>query len=173
MNTSQLVSLPSASNNVEFTEWIFPNTIRFLCSGKVFGWKFRGVSANLSTIERLPRWTVYHETPATPGNNLDFAVRERSGNRNELVEIDPPGVYQYSLNSPVDVMSGDIVGVSYDNVPTGNNQLQLSFLDMANFSTSYRRPFSGAIIGLFDANGPAVTSDHRYIPLVIPIMGRY
>ena len=51
------VALPS--DEIEFTEWIFPNSLRFACSGQVLGWRFRAVSVDLDNIGplRLPQWT--------------------------------------------------------------------------------------------------------------------
>ncbi len=82
-----------------------------------------------------------------------------------------PGVFKYSLESPIDVQSGDVVGVSYDTF--GGSQLRLSFLDMMvsgrEAPISYRRRFTSSV--LIDVSSNAAT-DNRYVPLVTPIMGK-
>lgn len=166
-----LVPLPSAA--VPFTEWIFPNSLRFQCSGTITGWIFRAEmnqSVNLSTIDRLPQWSIYRDNPLT-STELDFFVVRRTGNRDELNPMQS-GLYNYSLSSPVDVLAGDILGIGYSDLPRDSRQLQISFLDVERDGretpTSYRRIFTASFL-LFAELGD---EDNRYTPLVTPIMGK-
>ena len=167
-NSAQFVPLPSTEVGVEFTEWIFPNTLTFPCSGQVFGWRFRTADiSDLSSIDRLPRFGVYFSNQATL-NDGDYNLRKSSGAPSELSQI-APGLYQYTLVSPVAVQSGDIFGIRY--ATAGGAQLQLLFEDggAGTRPESFRREFTGSAV--FDASGSAVESDTRYFPIVSMITG--
>lgn len=114
---------------------------------------------------QLPQWSIYREHTVTLGSN-DYEVIARSGSLGEIKTLES-GVYQYALNTPLDVEEGYIVGVSY-NVTVGRVPLNLSFQDSGEIPVSYRRNFSLARMIL---NVRKDTGDRRYLPLVTPIMG--
>lgn len=114
---------------------------------------------------QLPQWSIYREHTVTLGSN-DYEVIARSGSLGEIKKLEN-GVYQYALNTPLDVEEGYIVGVSY-NVAAGRFPLKLSFQDSGEIPVSYRRSFSLARM-ILDVRED--TGDRRYLPLVTPIMG--
>ena len=167
-NLAQFVPLPSTNLGVEFTEWIFPNTLTFPCSGQVFGWRFRTADiSDLSSIDRLPQFGVYSSIQATL-NDGDYNLRESSGVLSELSQI-APGLYQYTLVDPVTVQSGDVFGIRY--ATSGGAQLQLLFEDggAGTRPESFRREFTGSV--LFDASSSAIESDTIFFPIVSVITG--
>lgn len=152
-----------------FIEWIFPNSLRFPCSGQVTGWIFRAVSVDLDTIDSFPEWSIYKENTITvEDGDGDYILIEQSGGLEELTVLES-GVYQYTLNSSLNVEEGDVVGVSYDASAFGT-LLQLSLQDVGGNPVSYRRPFRGL---LFDTGGNVIESDNNLMPLVTAIMGKY
>jgi hypothetical protein len=169
-NADDYVSLPSAE--VRFVEWIFPTSLVFQCNGSIGGWLFRAKpDVDLNETDRLPQWSIYRELLVTT-NNLDFEVIARTGGGEDdrLVETDRSGVYRYTLNSPVNVKRGDVVGVSYDN--SGDRRLQLSFMDVSvderMTPLSYRRNFNARVF-VAEANS-FITAEDRFMPFVTPIM---
>lgn len=165
-NDADLVELPS--DEVDFTEWIFPNSLWFPCSGIVTGWIFRAESVNIDTIDRLPLWRIYTDFLTTPTNELDFIVKETTGSRDELSELSS-GVYQYLLETPVEVEVGDIVGITYETISSDlSATLRPSFTDGQDLAESYRRPFTGLI---FDASAIITEYDTQHFPVVTAIMG--
>ena len=166
-DTTDLVQLPS--NEVDFVEWIFPNSLRFPCSGVVSGWIFRAETVDLDSIDRLPLWRIYTEITATPTNLLDFGVKETTGSRDELSELSS-GVYQYLLETPVEVEVGDIVGITYEAVSDDlRTTLRPSFTVGQDLAESYRRPFSAEFL---DVRFNSVADDQHF-PVVTAIMGKW
>ena len=165
-DAADLVQLPS--DEVDFVEWIFPNSLWFPCSGVVSGWIFRAEEVDLDTIDRLPMWRIYTENTATPTNLIDFIVKETTGSRDELSELSS-GVYQYLLETPVEVEVGDIVGITYEAVSDDlRTTLRPSFTVGQDLAESYRRPFSAEFLDLrFNS-----VADDQHFPVVTAIMGK-
>jgi hypothetical protein len=167
-NADDFVSLPSAE--VPFVEWIFPTSLVFQCNGSVGGWLFRAKpGVDLNETDRLPQWSIYRELLVTTNVDYQMIARTGGGEEDRLEETGRSGVYQYTLNSPVDVKRGDIVGVSYDN--SGDRRLQLSFMDVSGDGRmtplSYRRNF---IANVFVAQANSfITAEDRFMPFVTPI----
>ena len=173
-----LILLPTIG--FKFREWIFPNSLKFPCKGLLTGWIFRADNILITSENNFPLWVVYHRTTGT--DQLSFTLREGS-DRVVLVTKIPDGVYQYSLQSPVQVEEGDIVGINYQEFPLivldSNNPLLLSFLDAgsgADGPVSYLRSGSGTLF-LVRRNGEDlaqfVSSHTRYTPLVTAVMSKY
>ena len=160
-----------------FWEWIFPNSLKFPCSGLLGGWIFRANNNSVLTESiNLPLWVVYSRTSGT--SIKSFQLKEGSLSLTGLSKI-ADGVYQYSLQSPLQVEEGDIVGVRYQNLPeSSTNPLLLSFIDGgsgADGPESYTRPFMGSLFVIADDNGMLpvfVTTDMRYTPLVTAVMSK-
>ena len=162
-----IVELPS--DEVDFVEWIFPNSLRFPCSGVVSGWIFRAEAVDLDSIDRLPLWRIYTENTATQTNLLDFRVKETTGSRDELSELSS-GVYQYLLETPVEVEVGDIVGITYEAASDDlSTTLRPSFTVGQDLAESYRRPFSALFL---DVRFNSVADDQHF-PVVTAIMGKW
>lgn len=154
-----LVSLPS--NEVLLGDWIFPNSLRFGCNGTITRWIFRAEpGVDLISIVRLPQWSIFRDHPWSTN---EFELVRTSGS----IE---PGVYQYTLNFPVVVLMGEIVGLTYDSLTFGAS-LRVSFRNSSRNGTatsiSYRRSFSGVSPFLTDT----AHEENEYLPLVTPIMG--
>ena len=164
------VVIPLPDNSLEFVAWIFPNSLRFLCAGQVAKWIFRVPTPINRTGLIVPQWTIFHENTDTP-RNTDYLVRSRSGSLGELSNLEGErDVFQYTLNTPVAVEEGDILGITYD-TSEGSNFLQVLFMNKFPSPLSYwrSRPLSSLV---FDLRFTAVTTaDDRLVPLVIPVMG--
>ena len=170
VTNARLIAAPSLT--VGFVEWIFPNSLRFPCSGLITRWIFRAETPERITDIVVPQWAVYYENDATisdgPG---DYNIRNLSGSLRELTRMDTD-VYQYELNNPVSVKEGDVLGIVYNNIVT-LNILRLSFFDLGTEQEnplSYRRVFKGIV---FDAEDRFVQTESRYMPLVTAVMGKY
>ena len=171
-----LVQLPLYPPYFLFREWIFPNNLKFPCNGLLTGWIFRARNINF-VPNNLPLWVVYYKTTGT--NQLSFTLREGSGSINEMTEI-TDGVYQYSLQSPVQVEEGDVVGIQYEKFPlTRTAPLQLTFIDAGSGvdgPVSYRRYSSGTQF-LVGNNAEdlesAVSTETRFTPLLTAVMSKF
>ena len=168
---------PTIQPLIIFREWIFPNSLKFLCSGVLTGWIFRADNITITSENNLPLWVVYNKI--TESNSQSFNLREGSGNITGVTKI-ADGVFQYSLQSPVQVEEGDVVGINYQEFPLINtNPLLLSFLDAGSgvdgpVSYMWQLRAMSFFIG---SNGedfePFVSTNIRYTPLVSPIMSKY
>ena len=164
----------------KFREWIFPNSLKFPCSGLLTGWIFRADNIIITPENNLPLWVVYYRTTGT--EQLSFTLREGSRNITGVTKI-ADGVFQYSLQSPVQVEEGDVVGIQYQEFPLiilgSNNPLLLSFLDAgsgADGPVSYLRSGSGTIFLVGSSSGDLaqfVSPHTRYTPLVTAVMSKY
>ena len=167
------VVIPLPDNSLEFVAWIFPNSLRFLCAGQVAKWIFR-VRTPINRAELIvPQWTIFHENTGTP-RNTDYFIRSRSGSLGELSNLEGErDVFQYTLNTPVAVEEGDILGIAY-NTSEGSNFLRVLFMNEFPSPLSYRsnRPLSSPILDLRFTSF-TTTADDRFVPLVIPVMGTY
>ncbi len=162
-NISGLVFLPSS--DVDFREWIFPNSFRCACQGNVTGWIFRSDEGISDFSDReLPQWSIYEDSAINP---TVFNLLRVSGSAGEIREIEP-GLYQYTLDTPVSVKFGDILGVRYEQ--SGPPFLRIGFRDLGAGSrpVSFRRPRLGSFI--FDSNTTFVTHDTQYLPLVTVVV---
>ena len=160
------VVVPLPNNSLEFVAWIFPNNLRFPCAGQVAKWIFRVPTPINGAESTVPQWTIFHENTGTPRNN-DYSIRSRSGSLGELSNLEGD-IFQYTLNTPVAVEEGDILGITY-NMSEG---LQVLFINKFPSPLSYwsNRPLTS----LFDLRFTALTTaDDRLVPLVIPVMGMY
>ena len=168
-----LALLPNTGLRNLFSEWIFPNSLKFPCRGLLTGWIFRAKNIVITPQTNLPLWVVYYRT--TGIEQLSFTLREGSGNITGMTKI-ADGVFQYSLQSPVQVEEGDVVGIQYQEFPLQRtNPLQLSFIH-ADAPVSYWRFNSGTefLVG-YDSEDLElyVSAKTWYTPLVTVIMSKY
>ena len=168
VNTADLVGLPS--DDLDFVEWIFPNSLKFPCSGRVRRWIFRAETVDLNIYTYTPPgllWRIYTEHPISPG----FIAKATNGIiRYNLTELSS-GVYQYLLEPPVEVEVGDIVGIVIPFVHLSTT-LRPSFTVGQDLAESYRHPGPNNY-NLIDPSTPSVVSDTQHFPVVTAIMGRY
>ncbi len=169
-NGSDLVLFPSSE--VNFREWIFPNSFRFPCQGNITGWIFRS-NEGISDFSdrRLPQWSIYEDIAINP-NPTVFRLLRVSGSAGEISEMEmEPGLYQYMLDTPVSVKFGDILGIRYEQ--SGPPFLRIGFQDMGTGSraVSFRRPGVGSVV--FDTGNGVLTRDTRYQPLVTVLVGKF
>ena len=118
---------------------------------------------------------IYRNISVTLDNELDFLVIARSGGSfDELSRLQQEGLYRYTLQAPVEVQRGDLLGVSYSNLPIRGQQMQLLFRDVSSESEgvlSYRRKLIARSV--FNANNELIVqSDSQHLPLVTPILGK-
>ena len=169
-----LIGLPNLM--LAFREWIFPNSLKFPCSGLLTGWIFRASNITITPENNLPLWVVYYRTTGT--DQLSFTLREGSRNITGVTKV-ADGVYQYSLQSPVQVEEGDVVGIQYQEFPSNSsNSLQLSFVDDggADGPVSYWRQASDFLflVGNSSENlSSFVRVNTQYTPLVTTVMSKY
>ena len=160
--------IPEADDQSLVTQWLFPG-IKFTCNGNVTSWIFRaevgrGPGSN-NILPELPLMNIWRENANTPLNPDDYQVEARSGSEEELVGDGP--VYEYVLQSPVEVREDDVFGIF---LPYGGDErLRLLFSDLGDGGApiSYRRTVVGAI---FDTL--AFDTDERYISLVTAVIGK-
>ena len=164
------VVIPLPDDSLEFMAWIFPNNLRFPCAGQVAKWIFRVPTPINRTGLIVPQWTIFHENTGTL-SNTDYLVRSRSGSLGELSNLEGD-IFQYILNTPVAVEEGDILGIAYG-MSEGSNFLQVLFMNEFPSPLSYRsnRPLSSPILDLRFTR--FTTADDRFVPLVIPVMGKH
>ena len=172
-----LALLPTSGSQNLFREWIFPNSLKFPCSGLLTGWIFRADNIIITSKNNLPLWVVYYRITAT--NQLSFNLREGSGSIAGVTKI-ADGVYQYSLQSPVQVEEGDVVGIQYQEYPLPRTKpLHLLFTNGGsgiNGPVSYWRPSNGTLFLVGSSSGDLaqfVSPHTRYTPLVTAVMSKY
>ena len=138
----------------------------FSCDGLLERWIFRAENISLSGNMNLPGWGIYYRR-----SHSYAQYRVRHLIQPAKVEYAVGEVYQYVLPSPVQVRSGDVVGIKYSKNPAQyTNILKLAFLDMgSHFGTVSYRNTRGTQFSFPYYYGDYIP-DSRYVPLVTPVL---
>ena len=177
LNQSDVKLLPERTGTgLVFSRWFFPSLV-FSCSGVLGGWIFKAEPTDLSSVNNLPVLEVFRMT-FTDTDDRGYAPRRSSSSSVAEVpaisSISEDGVYQYTLQLPVNVQAGDVVGVQYQDYPESPSMfLQLAFLNNTARSCSYRSQFEGDGIYTIPIDGTAPVGfeiDTNYIPVITAIM---
>ena len=172
LNQSDVKLLPertgTTAGGLVFRRWLFPS-LRFSCSGVLGGWVFKAEPTDLSSVNNLPVLEVFRMSLTNMNNFVYAEVPEVPA----VKSISEDGVYQYTLQLPVNVQAGDVVGVQYQDYPRSTNVfLQLAFLNNTAGSRSYRSQSEGDGLYTIPRNGVAqgFDIDTNYIPVITAIM---
>ena len=177
LNQSDVKLLPETrtgltAGGLVFRRWLFPSLV-FSCSGVLGGWIFKAEPTDLSSVNNLPVLEVFRLTL----NDTDafvYALVAEVPEVPAIRSISEDGVYQYTLQLPMNVQAGDVVGVQYQDYPGSTNVfLQLAFLNDTTRSRSYRSQFAGGLYRIPRDNSTAPVGfdiDTNYIPVITAIM---
>ena len=177
LNQSDVKLLPerpagtgTSAGGLVFRRWLFPSLV-FSCSGVLGGWIFKAEPIDLSSVDNLPVLEVFRMILT----DMDDFVYTRVPDMPEVPAIrsvSEDGVYQYTLQLPMNVQARDVVGVQYQDHPGTNMFLQLAFLNNTARSRSYRSQTAGGLIRIpRDGTAPnGFDIDTNYIPVITAIM---
>ena len=175
LNQSDVKLLPErteiSAGGLVFRRWLFPSLV-LSCSGVLGGWIFKAEPTDLSSVNNLPVLEVFRLT-LNDTDAFAYALVAEVPEVPAIRSISEDGVYQYTLQLPMNVQAGDVVGVQYQDYPGSTNVfLQLVFLNDTARSRSYRSQFAGGLYRIpRDGTAPAgFEIDTNYIPVITAIM---
>ena len=176
-------SLPQGDVLSNFGQWIFPN-IKFTCSGEVSEWILR---VNTTTTEpndvhrSIPQISIWRVSVDFP-EQTSYIQHSITNETLATVTVTDDSIYRYRLSQPVQVQSGDILGIVMPVEEEENRRsVKPFFLDLglpeANLSI-----FSCARLGSSDTifirhNDQPCGTGHRtqtrYLPQISVIIGKF
>ena len=119
-------------------QWIFPS-MQFTCNGTLTEWIFRELGGH-ETIPGL-QLTTWRLDPSR--EQWAYQRVTMTNSTTAVTKIYPQtSIISYKLISPIEVRSGDIVGIEVPSTRGGNNVLSVDTVNTSSVTVSYRRTTS-------------------------------